>query len=153
MNPAIGPAVETVTKSTQFSDLEKLLFLLLIGLVALAVVGVAWVAKRVDGKVDGAFRDLIAEVKNLSAAFMSSDAKHAARADEIKQEVRGVGAKVDSLAVEVRTLDKSVGDLGGRVSGAEDALQQTRLDLRNGIVPPDPEPRAPTGAKLRAVRG
>lgn len=147
MNP-LAPAVQVAAESRQFSDLEKvLLIVILAALVAGGFVAwrvVAWIAANLKDMV----AKLIAELGTLREALTSSESKHAARADEIKAEVRAVG-------VEVKALDKSVSDLGGRISGAEDVLNQARLELRDALVPAEPATppdRQPT-TKLRAVRG
>lgn len=154
----VSPAVSTITGSHQFSDLEKVLLLVLLAGIVGGVIamwrGGAWVVKTAFPSVTDLVKQLIAGLSDLREALLASDASHARRVDDVKSEVKAVGSKVDALAASIDSMEQSV---SSRLSGAEEALTQTRLDMaRNGIVDRDAVlpsiERHPTGSKLRTVK-
>jgi len=144
MAPApITPAIQTVSQSHQFSDLEKVLLF-----VVLAVfVGGGFAAWRIGAWVAGNLRELVTklvtELGELRSALLSSESSHAARVAEVKTEVAAVGHSVKEIGTKIDTLGD---EIGKRISGVDDSISQTRLDLaRSTVIPAKPSLHAVSG--------
>lgn len=158
----VTPAVQTIAQSHQFSDLEKVLFFALIAMFVAAAYAIArggsWVARVMWPEVKLLLKQLIDGLADLRTALVASDASHTARVDalgaSVRIEVQGVGAKVDTLGGTVRAIGEKVDrlgeDVGRRLSGAEDVLTETRLEVASAVG--STPQRSPTQSGLRAVR-